>query len=81
MQEEDVNHLDQSRVRGQKLLDELKLSPKDRQWAEQQGDELIRLFLRSLSEQVEGGISFRAIPAVFAYAEAVIEAIYEKRSP
>lgn len=81
MAEEQVRTLDQSRIRGQELLDRLKLSPQDRQWAEKHGDELLRLYLRRLSERLEGGVSFRAIPAVFAYAQAVVDAIYEKRSP
>ncbi|HSZ54757.1 MAG TPA: hypothetical protein VK797_03805 [Tepidisphaeraceae bacterium] len=80
MPEQSARNLDLSRIKGQKLLDQLQLSAKDREWAQKHGEELICLFLRDLSERLEPGISFRAIPAVFAYARAVIEAGYETPS-
>lgn len=69
------------KLRGRAALDSLNLTQEDRDWAERMADELIAEWSRILSERLDKGISFRAIPAVFTYALAVMQEIHQQGTP
>jgi hypothetical protein len=76
MDEEPAGNLEQSREAGREVLNLLPLSPDERLWVEREAEELVSSSTRTLSERLKQGVSFKAIPAVFAYALAVVNARY-----
>ena len=71
-----VEQLRQARSKAREATDRFGLSAEERQWVEKLGEELILDWSRSLSERLDDGIGFAAIPAIFAYALAVMEQIH-----
>jgi hypothetical protein len=76
MNDEHRRKLERSREKGREILNRLRLSPKERLWVEREAERLVSSTTKTLSERLEPGVSFKAIPAVFAYALAVVNARY-----
>jgi hypothetical protein len=77
MNDKHLRKLEQSRADGREILNRLRLSPKERLWVEREAEQLVSSITKTLSERLEAGVSFKAIPAVFAYALAVVNSRYK----
>ena len=80
MNDKHSRKLEQSREEGRRVLRRLRLSPIEQRWVEREAEEFVSSTTRTLSERLEAGVSFKAIPAVFAYALAVVNARYRPES-
>jgi hypothetical protein len=65
--------LNDSKAKGEIALDKYDLTPLERAWARRCGEELIARWTKGLSKRLKPGISFKAVPAVFAYGLAVMK--------